>query len=159
MKELFYIVEVGTDEEWYRLHYLPTHHCLGGCGDYHQLLNTIKRLVVRYKKEDRITKVVEKVCGKLSSSTLEQYISDYEECTTMSDLVEEVVEEALEKVKNSSPLMRSIKKNRKSKKVLITSNGTTTTTDKVQTTTRNVPEEVVEVKARRPLLLSRHTIR
>ena len=152
MKDLFYIVEVGTDDEWYRLHYLPTHHCLGGCGDYHQLLNTIKRLVVRYKKEDRITKVVEKVCGKLSSSTLEQYQRDYEECTTMSDLVEEVVEEALEKVKNSSPLMRSIKKNRKSKKVLITSKGTSTTT-------RNIPEEVVEVKVRRPLLLSRRAIR
>lgn len=159
MKELFYIVEVGTNEEWYRLHYLPTHHCLGGCGDYHQLLNTIKRLVVRYKKEDRITKVVERVCGKLSSSTLEKYISDYEESTTLSDLVEEVVEEALEKVRYSSPLMKSIKKNRKSKKVLITSKGTTTTTSEVLTTTEKVPEVVKEVKAKRPLLLHRHSIR
>ena len=159
MKELFYIVEVGTNEEWYRLHYLPTHHCLGGCGDYHQLLNTIKRLVVRYKKEAKLTRVVEKICGKLSSSTLEQYTKDYEENITLSDLVEETVEEALEKVKYSSPLMRSIKKNRKSKKVLITSKCTTTTTDKVHTTTKKVPEEVGVVKAKRPLLLNRHSIR
>lgn len=151
MKELFYIVEVGTDNEWYRLHYLPTHHCLGGSGDYHKLLNTIKRLVVRYKKEDRITKVVEKVSGKLSSSTLEQYISDYEENTTMSDLVEEVVEEALEKVKNSSPLMRSIKKNKKSKKVLI---GFSTKKE-----TEKVVEELTPVVThKRPHLLPRRKI-
>lgn len=116
MQELFYIVNVNNEDKWYRLHFLPTHHCLGGGENYEPLLKTVRRLIKKYKKVIRLGKAVEKICGPMSESTVRSYEKDYEEFSDCDFELDRVVKESFDEVKYSSPLMRSLKKSRKSKK-------------------------------------------
>ena len=111
MKDLFYIVNLsGENGKWYRLHLTTTHHCLGGCGDYHSLLHTIKRLVKRYKRPQSLVRAVVKTCGELPEKTYEKYVEDYENHCDLSGEVETTVDKVLGEVKYSSPFMKSIRK-------------------------------------------------
>lgn len=111
MKDLFYIVNLSdVNGEWYRLHLTTTHHCLGGCGDYHTLLKTVKRLVKKYKTPDRITRVVARTTGKMSESTYEKYCEDYERYSDFEEEIESIVNETMQKVKESNPMFRTLQR-------------------------------------------------
>lgn len=112
MQELFYIVNVNNEDKWYRLHFLPTHHCLGGGENYEPLLRTVRRLIKKYKKVTRLGKAVEKICGPMSESTVRSYEKDYEEFSDCDFELDMVVKKSFEDVKYSSPFMRKVKKHK-----------------------------------------------
>lgn len=155
MKGIFYIVNIDNEDRWYRLHLTSTHHCIGGCEDYKSLLQTVIRLITKYKKESRIERVVQKVCGPLSDSVLKSYEKDYEDFIDCEYEMEKAIEKACEKVRDSSPIMKSIKRIKKNKKVL------PTLKDKKEDKKVVVEKEKIsvsgsgEIVIKRPLLLRR----
>lgn len=110
MQELFYIVNVGEGEDWYRLHYKPTHSCLGGFNDYEPLLKTAERLVKKYKTPEKINRVVSKISGVMSKATLQRYEKDYEDYEDCEVELNDIVEKSLRKIKESHPLFKTLKR-------------------------------------------------
>jgi hypothetical protein len=160
MKDLFYTVNLSDmNGEWYRLHLTTTHHCLGGCGDYHSLLHTIERLVKRYKRPQSLVRAVIKTCGELPEKTYEKYVEDYENHCDLSDEVETTVNKSLQKVKESNPLLRSLKRLNKNSGESLTTKvihtiGRGEATEKISVTDP-LPQPPVKVRTQR-ILLRKH---
>lgn len=103
MYEVFYIIQVR--EDWYRLHIKDTHYCLGATHNLSALLETVKRLVKKYRTKDRLLKALSQMedKGHVSEKTFEVYSTQYEALHHYFDgLVKTTVKEALEEVKQNS---------------------------------------------------------
>ena len=108
MKDLFYIVKIG---DWYRLHIKDTHYCLGACEKVEPLLNTVKRLIRKYKTRTKILSALTRLedKGKVNEKMTEVYAEEYNDYNACEDILLKAINDSLEKVKSSSPLMRSRK--------------------------------------------------
>lgn len=103
MYEVFYIIQVR--EDWYRLHIKDTHYCLGATHNLSALLETVKRLVKKYRTKDRLLKALSQMEdeGHVNEKTFEVYSTQYEALHRYFDeLVKTTVKEALEEVKQNS---------------------------------------------------------
>lgn len=111
MKDLFYIVKVN--EDWYRLHVKDNHYCLGGCETIYPLLRTVERLIKKYRTKSRFLSSLSNLedKGLVNETMTEIYQREYElysdEC---DEILGEVVENVLEKVKNDTPFKRTQKR-------------------------------------------------
>lgn len=108
MKDLFYIVKIG---DWYRLHIKDTHYCLGACEKVEPLLNTVKRLIRKYKTRTKILSALTRLedKGVVNERMTEVYEEEYNDYNACEDLLLKAINDSLEKVKSSSPLMRTRK--------------------------------------------------
>lgn len=110
MKDLFYIVKIG---DWYRLHIKDTHYCIGGCENLSPLLNTVRRLIKKYRTKARLISALSSLedKGLVNEKMTEVYQQDYElysdEC---DEVLAEVIEKALTEVKEDTPFKRAQKR-------------------------------------------------
>ena len=103
MYEVFYIIE--TQEDWYQLCVKGTHYVLYSGSDLDCLLETLKRLVKKYRYKERLMKALSKTedKGQVNEKTMTLYQKWHEELSHYYDgLVKRTVKEALEEAKQDS---------------------------------------------------------
>ena len=103
MYEVFYIIE--TQEDWYQLCVKGTHYVLYSGSDLDCLLETLKRLVKKYRYKERLMKALSKTedKGQVNEKTMTVYEDWYNELSHHYDgLVKRTVKEALEEAKQDS---------------------------------------------------------
>lgn len=103
MYELFYIIE--TQEGWYQLCVKGTHYVLYSGSDLDCLLETLKRLVKKYRYKERLMKALSKTedKGQVNEKTMTVYQDWYTELSHHYDhLVKRTVKEGLEESKQDT---------------------------------------------------------
>lgn len=107
MYDCFYIVE--PREGWYRLHLKDTHYCLGSGDSIERLLNTLRRLVKKYRTKTKFLRAINHLedRGLVGEKMLSLYREDYTNTHHLySDIVKVAVKESLEEVKKDTPFNR-----------------------------------------------------
>lgn len=112
MRNSFYIVKVN-DENWYRLHVLPSHYCLGASTSVEPLVRTVVQTTMRCKNTQGLNRNLLSLedKGEVSEKMTEVYQRDYVLSgygERFKDLVLNAVEEGLKKYRDNSPLGKSL---------------------------------------------------
>lgn len=118
MKDCLILIE---EKGLYKLFFKPTGYCLSSTSDYSAVMKTLRRLVRRYKKPERLERALSHLDdkGEVPPKVFEQWTNLLEsgEVTIYSSVVKEEVNRVLEEMKSETPLGKLQKRKKLGHKV------------------------------------------
>lgn len=136
MKDCLILIE---EKGLYKLFFKPTGYCLSSTSDYSAVMKTLRRLVRKYKRPERLERALSHLedKGQVPPKVFEQWTSLLEsgEVTVYNSVVKEEVNKVLEEMKGETPLGKLQKRKRLGHRVrpLETTTKSTTKTEEKST--------------------------